>query len=281
MPDTSVRSSRPLRVGWFSTGRGPGSRALLTAVVGAIRSGELRAEIPFVFCNRERGQDAHTDVFLNLAEGYGLKVITRSDRAYRKAAGGAVARMGQPLPAWRAGYDAAMLAAIAPHPFDVAMLAGYMLILWPDTTLAHPFLNLHPAAPGGPKGIWQEVVWQLIAEQARESGVFLHVATPELDEGPIVAYCRYPIRGDSIDALWAATHGRSVEQLRAAEGEENALFKEIRRRGAAREIPLIVRTLAAIAGGRVRLIPGGVLASDGRPAAPLDLSDEVEAALKG
>jgi folate-dependent phosphoribosylglycinamide formyltransferase PurN len=267
-------------VGWFSTGRGPGSRALLTAAVEAIRRGELHAEIPFMFCNRERGQDPNTDQFLDLAEGYGLTVITRSDRNFRKAAAGAVARMGQALPAWRSAYDAAMLEAIAPYPFDVGMLAGYMLILWPDTTLAHPFLNLHPAAPGGPKGIWQEVIWRLIVERADESGIFLHVATPELDEGPIVAYCRYPIQDEAMASLWTALSGRSVEQIRAAEGEENALFKEIRRRGAAREIPLIVRTLAALADGRVRLVPGRVLTAEGHPALPLDLSIEVKTATR-
>ena len=41
--------SAPLRIGWYATGRGPGSRALLTAAVQAIARGELGAEIAFVF----------------------------------------------------------------------------------------------------------------------------------------------------------------------------------------------------------------------------------------
>lgn len=271
--------SDPLRVGWFSTGRGPGSRALLAAAVEAIRRGELRAEIPFVFCNRERGQDPHTDQFLDLAAGHGLRTLTLSDRAFRRRVGGAVARAGELLPAWRTTYDRAMLELVAPFAFDVGMLAGYMLILSPDTTRAHPFLNLHPAAPGGPVGIWQEVIWRLIAQGARASGVLVNVVTPSLDEGPVAAFCRYPIRGPGFDPLWAALAGRSVDDVRRQEGEENRLFQEIRRHGAARERPLVIRTLAALADGRIRIAPDRVTDAAGHAIAGLDLTAEVDAAV--
>lgn len=268
---------RPLRIGWFSTGRGMTSRAHLTAAVEAMRRGDLRAEIAFVFCNRERGQDALTDGFLDLAQGYGLRVLTLSDRGFRRERGGEVARLGEPLPGWRAVYDEAMLEMIAPYPFDVGLLAGYMLIFWPETTFRHPFLNLHPAAPGGPKGIWQEVIWQLIAGRARESGVLMNVVTPELDEGPVAAYCRYPIRGGAFELLWNGVNGRDVDQVRREQGEDNPLFQAIRRHGVARELPLVLQTLAALADGRARIEPGRVLDRSGRPMAPLDLTTEVEA----
>ena len=269
----------PLRIGWFSTGRGPGSRALLREAVAATRRGELRAEIAFVFCNRDRGQDPHTDAFLDLAAGYGLRTLTLSDRAFRKRTGGPVARAGEPLPRWRADYDRAMLDLIAPQPFDVGMLAGYMLFLTPAATRAHPFLNLHPAAPGGPIGIWQDVIWRLMPEEARESGALVNVVTRELGTGPVAAFCHFPIRGPEFDPLWSALRGRSVEEVRRTEGEENALFQAIRRHGAARERPLVVRTLAALADGRIRVTPDAVTDPSGRPIPGLDLTDEVEAHL--
>ena len=268
-----------LRIGWFSTGRGPGSRALLTAAVTAIRSGELDAEIAVVFSNRERGQDAQTDLFLDLAQGYGLPVVALSDRRFRREQGGAVARSGEPLPAWRAAYDEALLAALAPYPFDVGMLAGYMLILAPATTRARPFLNLHPAAPGGPIGVWQDVIWELIDQRATASGVLINVVTPELDEGPVVAYCHYSLRGPDLDPLWAAIGERSAADLRAAEGEALPLFQAIRRQGAARELPLALRALAALAAGRVQLAGVSIRDASGQPVAGADLTDEVERAL--
>ncbi|GAH59253.1 unnamed protein product, partial [marine sediment metagenome] len=38
-------------------------------------------------------------------------------------------------------------------------------------------VNLHPAAPGGPTGTWQEVIWQLIENKAEETGVMMHLVT--------------------------------------------------------------------------------------------------------
>src|SRR3989304_3542182 len=94
-----------LRVGWFSTGRGEGSRRLLTAVVDAIGQGELDAEIALVFCNRERGEYGATDGFLELAASYGIPCLTLSSRRFRRERGGALSKPDEPLPAWRIECD--------------------------------------------------------------------------------------------------------------------------------------------------------------------------------
>ena len=52
-----------LRVGWFTTARGAGSRAMFEAVRDAIADGSLDARFAFVFCNREPGEDPATDEF--------------------------------------------------------------------------------------------------------------------------------------------------------------------------------------------------------------------------
>src|SRR3989304_7612525 len=92
-----------LRVGWFSTGRGEGSRRLLPAVVDAIGRGELDAEIALVFCNRERGEYEATDGFLELAASYGIPCLTLSSRRFRRERGGALSKPDEPAPAGRLG----------------------------------------------------------------------------------------------------------------------------------------------------------------------------------
>jgi folate-dependent phosphoribosylglycinamide formyltransferase PurN len=159
------------------------------------------------------------------------------------------------------------------------MLAGYMLITTAPLYEHAPLLNLHPAAPGQPAGTWQEVTWQLIGQRVDHGGVRIHLATGELDAGPIVTYCTYPLRGANIDLLWRAAERRPVDELRATEGESNALFHEIRRRGAARELPLVVETLRAVAEGRLRLEKGRILAGDTKIVDGYDLTPEIEAAL--
>jgi len=242
-----------LRVGWFSTGRGEGSQKLLHAAFDAVSRGVLDADIRFVFCNRERGQSEATDTFFDQIETYGIPLVTLSDSRFRREHGGEVARAGQPLPAWRTDYDSAVAALVEPYGYEIGMLAGYMLIATQPLLEQQPLLNLHPAAPGQPAGAWQDVTWKLIEQKVDHGGVRIHRAIALLDAGPIVTYCTYPLRGANIDLLWRGVEGRSVADLRDSEGDENALFREIRRRGAARELPLVVETLRALADGRLRL----------------------------
>jgi phosphoribosylglycinamide formyltransferase-1 len=268
-----------MKVGWFTSGRGPGSLALLRAACDAINSGELPIEIAYVFCNRDRGEHEPADRLMDLAGAHDLPVITLSSAAFRRRAGGEVARAGKSLPAWRLDYDRAVLELLRPFGTRVAVLAGYLLIA-PLLCRELDLLNLHPAAPGGPKGLWQEVIWQLIARRAAHAGITIFRATPELDAGPPLSFCTYSLHDEAIDPLWDAIAGRDVADLRAAEGEELPLFVEIRRRGVVRETPLLLQTLAALAAGRIRLAGGRVVDAAGREAPPLDLTTPVDEAIE-
>lgn len=269
-----------LRVGWFSTGRGDGSRKLLKAAADAIGAGDLDAEIAFMFCNRERGEYDATDGFLDLAEAHGIPTITLSSRQFRRDRGGALSKPGEPLPPWRAEYDSEVAKLLEEHPFDVGVLAGYMLIFTPEMAERYRFLNLHPAEPGGPIGTWQQVIWELIDARATQSGVMIHMATAELDRGPIVSYCTYSLRGDAFDALWQDIGAQTTVGLRAAAGEEHPLFLEIRRHGAARELPLVIETLRALSQARLRVGRRHVVDGQGDPLTNgLDLTKEVETAV--
>ena len=268
-----------LNIGWFSTGRGEGSQKLLRSTVEAIQAGRLEAEVAFVFCNREPGQSEATDEFFRQVESYDVPLVTLSDTRFRKERGGEIARMGQPLPAWRTEYDQRAAELLSRYEYDLGMLAGYMLITTEPMFGSHALLNLHPAAPDGPPGTWQQVTWHLIKQNADHSGVRIHLVTEGLDEGPIVTYCTYPLRGPTIDLLWHAASDRPVEDLQATDGESSPLFLEIRRRGAAREIPLVVETLRAFADGRLRLDDGRIMAGETRVVGGFDLTPEIEQAL--
>lgn len=268
-----------LSIGWFSTGRDEAARDLLRAAWEAIQRGELKARIAFVFSNRERGEDAESDRFFDLVEGYKIPLICLSSRRFREERGEPPARAGEALPAWRLDYDRAAVRLLEAYPFDLGVLAGYMLIVT-EAMWRHPLLNLHPAEPGGPAGTWQEVIWQLIEQKASRAGVMMHLVTGELDQGPPVTYCTYSIRGPAFDPLWAEVEGRSIERLQAGEGEANRLFREIRRQGVLRELPLVVATLCAFADGKVRIEAGRVVGSDGRPMAAYDLTAEIDRLVK-
>jgi len=141
-------------------------------------------------------------------------------------------------------------------------------------------INLHPAAPGGPAGIWQEVIWQLIDNEAEETGVMMHLVTPELDRGAPVTYCNFPIRGKPFDKYW-----RELEKLPSNSSkrhdEKNSLFRLIRQHGLTREFPLIIATLRAFSRGRVKIMEGKIVDTDGRLINGYDLTDEINGVVKG
>ena len=263
-----------LRLGWFSTGRGPGSRGFLELIQGQIDADLLDARIEFVFSNRERGEAEGSDRYLSLVEGYGLPLVTLSSRRFRRERGGG------PMSEHREAFHRAAMDLLDGFQPDICVLAGYMLIISAEMCRRFSTINLHPALPSGPAGTWQEVIWRLIEEKAGESGVMVHVATEVLDAGPVLAYTSFPIRGGTFDSLWRAVEGRPMEKLRS-ESEDQPLFDRIRQEGLRRERPLLLETLRALAEGRMRVHEGEVLNAAGAPQRAMCLNEAVERFLEG
>ena len=254
-----------LNLGWFSTGRGPGSRALLSTVHQAIADGRIKARISFVFSNRAPGEHEGSDQFFSLANSLGFDVLHHSSRTFRRS------WSGDPFQ-WRDAYDAQVADLIAPFSPDLCVLAGYMLIVGPDLCRQFTMINLHPAAPHGPDGSWQDVIWQLIEQRNTHSGVKIHIVTEELDRGPTIAYCQYPICGKAFDHHWNAIGDASAEDLRNTLGEDLPLFQAIRAEGFKRELPLLVETLASLSWGDFQITPENL-------SLPQDLTPQIESSI--
>jgi folate-dependent phosphoribosylglycinamide formyltransferase PurN len=256
----------PMYLGWFSTGRDKAARDLLTVVQRSTALGEIEAEIAFVFCNREPGEAKESDSFLKLVESYGIPLVCFSYRNFKADKG----------PGWRLEYDREVMKRLQGFHPDLCVLAGYMLIVGEEMCQRYNMINLHPAAPGGPKGTWQEVIWQLIESRAIESGVMMHLVTPELDMGPPVTYCTFPIRGKPFDKYRHKIERQPLEEIKKSQGENNPLFRLIRKHGLAREFPLIIATLKAFSQDKVKITANKKLVnSGGEPINGYNLTDEI------
>ncbi len=262
-----------LRLGWFSTGRGEGSRGLLSVVADAIQRNELEAEIAFVFCNREHGEHSGSNEYMNLVNGYSIPLLTYSSQRFRRDKG------ASNFASIREAYDEEVMALLAKQKTDLNVLAGYGLIFGAEMARQHVSLNLHPATPNGPIGTWQQVIWELIGNSAAESGTMMHIATENLDRGPPASYVSFPIHGQGFDDLWAEVSGQNIDTLRKQCGEELALLQRIRQEGLRRERPLLLETLKAFASGRLRVQNHQVINDQGVPTPPICLNDEVERTL--
>lgn len=253
-------------IGWFSTGRDEEARRLLEEVLKERKRG-LKVDIAFVFCNRKRGESPFTDRFLDYAELQGLKTITLSSKEFMPELRLRDREM------WREEYHKEVWRLIKAHNVEFSFLAGYMLIVGRSLIENHRMLNLHPAIPGGPKGSWQDVIWELIRTRAPYAGAQIHLVTPELDEGPAVTFCKFSIKTPEYEPLWRRLEEdilcKSFEEIQSRYKEEYPLFKKIREEEFLREIPLILMTLKILSEKGFHIKEGGI-----------DLSGEVNGYLK-
>ena len=266
--DSYNPTRRPLRIGWFTTANGPGSRGMFTAVLDAIRSSHLNAEFEFVFVSRERGQTAPTDSLLDLTEANNIETVTFSSQRFRRD------NHGAPWSKLREAYDNAVLSALDRFTPDVSVMAGYMLYA-PEISRRMLVINQHPALPGSTIGKWQDAVWDVIENNHDRHGAMMHIATPELDRGPVVTYCRFSVRGPEFQPLWKDSQRYDIGEL-ISKGDENLpLFAAIREAGIKRERPLVVETLKTVAYGEIDL---SAIAA-GTQSNPVDMTEAVEAAV--
>ena len=250
-----------LKLGWFTAGRGPGSRAMFEHTFAAIDAQLLDAKIEFVFMHRERGEGGGSDAFMDRASSLGLPVLNHSSKRFRVEHDGDFA-------GHRGEYDAQLAALISPYTTDVDVLAGYLLILSPELVNERKFVNLHPALPDGPVGLWQHVIWELIGSRAAYSGSVVFEVTAELDRGPQISYASFPLRSGALTPMWDALGYGPMDGLREQFGEKHPLFQAIRNEGVRREPLLLTETLKEMAERAGEC-----------PESPIDLTARVDAAL--
>ena len=250
-----------LKLGWFSTGNGEGSRGLLLSTLTAIEHGTLNAVIEFVFCNREPGEDSGTDAFLQIVSDHNIPIICLSSKGF------AVERKSR-FSKIRQQYDAEVVSRLSDFRATTCVLAGYMLIVSPLLCDRYQLLNLHPAKPSGPVGTWMEVIDHLINDRASESGIMIHVATKDVDQGPVLSYCTFDIRDAESEHLWRKLDKVEPNQSKLIEGARDEIFTLIRSKQLLYERPFFVETLRAFADRRIA--QGGNSART-----PLNLTAEV------
>lgn len=173
-----MRSSDLPKLGVLISGRGSNLRA----IVDAISRGDLAARIGLVLSNsgeaaglafaRERG--IPTEVISH--KGHGL----------------------------RDDYDRLLVNALESRGVSLVCLAGFMRVLGAAFCSAFParVLNVHPSLLPAFPGV--DAQRQAFEYGVRVTGVTVHIVTPELDAGPIVAQAPVHVEdGDTAESLAA------------------------------------------------------------------------------
>lgn len=255
-------NGRIMKFGIWTTGRDEAALKLLKAIYDATKDGTIKGNISYIFCNRERGEGGWSDRIIDWSKEKAISLVSLSSSRFEPEL------KKNDFEEWRKRFHREARRALSGFSEDIRVLVGYMLILDADSCRDKPTINLHPAKPGGPKGTWQEVIWSLIKNDAVESGVIIHLVTPELDEGPPISYCTFKIKNGRLNNLWEEFRTKLKEkelpEIISIEGENNPLFSEIRRIGLKREFPLLIYTLKILAEGKVRVEGEKVIDREGR-----------------
>lgn len=130
--------------------------------------------------------------------------------------------------ATRDAFDAAMFDAMDEVQPDLIVCAGYMRIIGTAAIARFPnrMINIHPSLLPRHPGLHTHQ--RALDAGDTEHGASVHVVIPELDAGPVLAQARVPVRaGDTAETLAA--------------------------RVLAREHPLLLASVAAVANGDLRL----------------------------
>jgi phosphoribosylglycinamide formyltransferase 1 len=133
-------------------------------------------------------------------------------------------------PGDRAGFEAALEAALAGARPELICLAGFMRILTPAFVARHAgrILNIHPSLL--PKYPGLDTHARAIAAGDAEAGCSVHEVTGELDAGPLLGQARVPVLpGDTPEALAARVLAKEHDLYpavlrRVAEGDRRPLF---------------------------------------------------------
>ncbi|HVM39525.1 MAG TPA: phosphoribosylglycinamide formyltransferase [Acidimicrobiia bacterium] len=123
------------------------------------------------------------------------------DRANRADIATEVVDRGAFLPD-REAFTDAVVDALRRHEVDLVAMAGFMTILAKGAFDAFPgrIVNTHPSLLPAFRGA--HAVEEAIEAGVKVSGCTIHVATPEVDDGPILAQEAVPVLpGDTPDAL--------------------------------------------------------------------------------
>jgi phosphoribosylglycinamide formyltransferase-1 len=246
------------RIGWFTTARGPGSFNLFKTMMDNIKDGSIDAKISFVFINREVKGNQFRMKLIAMAQEADIPVILLPSDDFEPEL------KRKDLLAWRDAYGKAMWEQISKYPMDFGALAGYMLILDPETCRRYTIINLHPALPDTYKGTWEEIVAQVVENGDVRYGATVHICTPELDRGQTLCY-------DSF----------LVDKVRSKGATKDEQIKQVRAEELKREAHLLIGAIKMIVDGEIEIREGKAIYRNDQSAETLCLADTIDQRLSG
>jgi phosphoribosylglycinamide formyltransferase-1 len=175
---TSSGSRPPVKLGVLISGEGTN----LQAIIDAVDSGELKADIRVVISNNRTARG------LERARRHGIAAEVIDHRGF----------------ASREDFDGALVASLRRHEVELVVCAGFMRLLSPVMVSAFRdrIMNIHPALCPAFPGI--DAQKQAIDYGVRFSGCTVFFVTEGIDDGPVIVQAIVPVDQDDDEVSLAA-----------------------------------------------------------------------------
>jgi len=154
----------------------------MLSLIEAAQRPDYPAEIALVISNRADAAG------IDLARAAGVEAMVVPSRAY----------------ADRAAFEAELTRQLEAHRIEIVCLAGFMRVLTP-AFVAHwrdRLINIHPSLLPAFQGL--DTHARALAAGVTEHGCTVHYVREGVDDGPIIAQAKVPVRaGDTTETLAA------------------------------------------------------------------------------
>jgi folate-dependent phosphoribosylglycinamide formyltransferase PurN len=240
----------------FSTFRDIDAQNLFINIAKDINRGFISANLAYIFCSREYGENKNTDEYVNATEQY-FREVGLDSEIIRFSAKKFKPDLKKKA---RKAKDTNLMDKIRDEYYEEAMdlleekgysarktpvfMIGHMEIIPDNTVSKYTMINLHPATPPGPIGKWEDVMWENIEKRVKAVGGMIHIATKDMDRGPVLTYYEFPV-SEECKNLWEVLDSRteSLQEIKEKEYKSNPLFKRVRLEQYIREGSLIAVTI--------------------------------------
>ncbi|MBL7002963.1 MAG: phosphoribosylglycinamide formyltransferase [Gammaproteobacteria bacterium] len=162
-----------------------GNGSNLQAIIDQIERGYLNAKIECVISNKKGAYG------LERAQKHNIPTAELEHQAFSS----------------REAYDHELIKLIKPHQPDCIVLAGFMRILTASffNAFEHKIINIHPSLLPKYQGL--RTHQRALENKDADHGISVHIATEELDSGPVIAQADFPIEAkDTIEDLQKKCH---------------------------------------------------------------------------
>jgi phosphoribosylglycinamide formyltransferase 1 len=166
-PPEDIRLDRAIRLGIMASGSGTNFEALAQA----IDNRELNAQIPVLIYNNPEAK------VIERAKKWNVPAILLDHRTFKS----------------REDLDRAIIEVFQQHRIEWIVMAGWMRIITSILLDAFPnrVINIHPSLLPSFKGV--RAIEQALISNVKITGCSVHLASLEVDSGPIIMQAAVPI----------------------------------------------------------------------------------------